>query len=456
MYASAKKENNYFGFGTDEKVELEPNFIIIKHAAFAPDESQDGEAPLPVRKYSFPVPDDHSYALPCAKVLGGPRGRAKAFRPSSVVNISGMSYGSLSAPAVEALNRGAALADCLHNTGEGGVSPYHKTGGELVWQIGTGYFGCRAEDGGFSKERFLDTVAQAPVRAVEIKLSQGAKPGLGGLLPAAKVTDEIAVIRGVPKGRDVISPSHHTAFSDVDELLDFVEDLAESTGLPIGIKSAVGEDRFWRTLAREMAKGGRGVDFIAIDGGEGGTGAAPLVFSDHVALPFKLAFTRVYRIFAEEGVSEQVLWTGAGKLGFPETALLAFSFGCDTIAVGREAMMAIGCIQAQRCHTGHCPTGVATQSPVAHAGSRSHVESGPAWPTTWWRCGRSCCGSAVPAASPIPGLVNSDHIEILDDHFGSKGLADVFDYRGGLGSPRRRTDQSGHSESHGRTATRAH
>ena len=240
VYASAKKENNYFGFGTDEKLELEPNLIIIKHSAFGP---------APAADAGFPVTDALPYTLPCAKVLGGHRCRDRAFRPSSVVNISGMSYGSLSGPAVEAMNRGAGLSGCLHNTGEGGISQFHGHGGDLIWQIGTGYFGCRAADGGFDQARFLDTVAEYPVKAIELKLSQGAKPGLGGLLPGAKVSAEIASIRGVPVGKDVISPCHHTAFGSVDEMLDFVEGLADATGLPIGIKSSVGEDAFWRDLA---------------------------------------------------------------------------------------------------------------------------------------------------------------------------------------------------------------
>lgn len=436
VYASAKKQNNYFGFGTDEKIELEPNFIVIKHSAFGPNEEHVTNGP-PVaerRKYSFPVADQRAYALPCAKILGGPRGRAKAFRPASIVNISGMSFGSLSGAAVEAMNRGAGLAGCLQNTGEGGVSPYHRHGGDLIWQIGTGYFGCCSEAGVFSRDRFLETALANPIKAIEIKMSQGAKPGLGGMLPAAKVSAEIARIRGVPEGKDVMSPSHHSAFKNVDELLDFVEDLADGTGLPIGIKSAVGEDGFWRDLARAMASGERGVDFIAIDGGEGGTGAAPLVFSDHVALPFKLAFTRVYRIFAEEGVAERVVWVGAGKLGFPESALLAFSFGCDLIATAREAMLAVGCIQAQRCHSGHCPTGVATQ-------------------TKWLMRGLDPTSKAVRLANYVvalrmelhwlsracgvthPGLVTGDHIEILDDHFSSKSMYEVFGYEPGWGLP---------------------
>lgn len=348
VYASAKRENNYFGFGTDNDLEGSPNHLIIKQAAFP---------------YPPPVGgDDHQYPLACSKVLGEYRGRVKAFRPGSVVNISGMSFGSLSSAAVEALNRGAALAGCLQNTGEGGVSPYHKKGGELTWQVGTGYFGCRDDGGRFDLAKLKNIVAANPVRAIEIKLSQGAKPGLGGLLPAAKITREIAQIRGIPMGKDCASPSSHTAFHDVDSLLDFIETLAEETGLPVGIKSAVGETAFWVQLAEKMAEGGRGIDFITIDGGEGGTGAAPLAFSDHVALPFKVGFSRVYRIFAERRIQDHVVFIGSGKLGFPANALLAFALGCDMINVGREAMMAVGCIQAQRCHTGHCPTGVATQN----------------------------------------------------------------------------------------------
>src|SRR6185295_3366911 len=211
------------------------------------------------------------------KILGGARNRKKAFRPDSVVNTSAMSFGSLSPRAVEAINRGCKTAGCLQNTGEGGLSPYHRKGGEIVWQIGTGYFGCRDASGAFSMERFKETVASAPIRAIEIKLSQGAKPGLGGVLPAAKVTREIADIRGVPLGQDCISPSCHSAFNGVDSLLDFVEMLAAETGLPVGIKSAVGEQGFWKDLVRLMATTKRGIDFVTVDGGEGGTGAAPLV-----------------------------------------------------------------------------------------------------------------------------------------------------------------------------------
>jgi hypothetical protein len=221
VYASSKKEVNTFGFGTDNDVEAVQNLLVIKHSPFP--------EPAPAKGTPGGAPD---YEVPAAKVLGASHGRRLAFRPRSVVNISGMSYGSLSPQAVEALNRGAALAGCLHNTGEGGLAGAHMHGGELIYQIGTGYFGCRNEDGSFSIEHLKERIAEAPVRALEIKLSQGAKPGLGGLLPAAKVTPEIARIRGVPAGKDCVSPSFHSAFSNVEELVEFVEMLAAETGCP--------------------------------------------------------------------------------------------------------------------------------------------------------------------------------------------------------------------------------
>ena len=352
VYATSKRENDYFGFGTDNDLENTPNYLFIKHSPFPQLDPHPGEAGY-----------DPDFKIPSAKVLGEHRGRKKAFRPSSVVNISGMSYGSLSGPAIEALNRGASIAGCWHNSGEGGVSAYHRMGADVVWQIGTGYFGCRDRNGGFSLERFKETIAGAPeIKAIEIKLSQGAKAGLGGIVPASKVTPEIAAIRGIEVGKACLSPARHSAFSDSDSLLDFVEQLASESGLPVGIKSAVGQMDFWHELVTHMARGNRGVDFIAIDGGEGGTGAAPLVFSDHVSLPFRHGFSRVRGLFDEADLSEQITFIGSGKLGFPEMAFYGFALGCDLIALAREPMLAIGCIQAQRCHSGGCPTGVATQN----------------------------------------------------------------------------------------------
>ena len=416
VYASAKKQNNYFGFGSDNEMEKIEHFLIFKQSTFPLHNPHVGDDDY-----------DADYTVPCAKVMGEARGRAKPYRPGSVINVSGMSYGSLSSAAIEALNRGAAIAGCWHNTGEGGVSPYHRHGGELMWQLGTGYFGCRADDGGFSLERFRETVASAPVRAVEIKLSQGAKPGLGGVLPAGKITAEIAQIRGIPMGRDCVSPSSHRAFRDVSEMLDFVEMLADESGLPVGIKSAVGQENFWHELARHMESGERGVDFITIDGGEGGTGAAPLSFSDHVALPFKLGFARVYKIFAEHGLTDRVVWNGSGKLGLPENAMLAFALGCDVLSVGREAMLAIGCLQAQHCHTGRCPTGVATQNPWLVRGLDPTLKGARAANyviTLRKEILRLCRACGV----PHPDGFHLDMVEILDGRLGSRPAWDVFGY----------------------------
>lgn len=349
VYSTAKGQNSNFGFGTTEQL-YEPGYPIIKHAVF----------PFPESK-AVVIHDDPS-AIPSLKVIGEFRKRPKAWRPPSIINISAMSFGSLGDRAVSALNIGAKKAHCWHNTGEGGFSPYHGHGCDVVWQIGTGYFGARDENG-FRLEKVLERVDANPqIRMIEIKLSQGAKPGKGGILPAAKVTAEIAAIRGVKKGKDCLSPNFHAEFSTVSEMIAFVERLASATGLPIGIKSAIGELTFWEELAARMRQTKKGPDFITIDGGEGGTGAAPLTFADHVSLPFKVGFARVYQIFQEQKISERIAFIGSGKLGFPDRAVVALAMGCDLVNIAREAMMAIGCIQAQKCHTGHCPAGVATQN----------------------------------------------------------------------------------------------
>jgi len=274
-----------------------------------------------------------------------------------------MSFGSLSARAVESLNRGCAMAYCYHNTGEGGLSPYHKTGADVIFHIGTGYFGVRDDEGRFNMEKLVKLVEENPfVRAIEVKLSQGAKPGKGGVLPASKITREISEIRHVPMGKDVLSPPNHSAFHDVRSMIDFIEDIAEATGLPVGIKSAVGRLGEWEELAKVMKETGKGPDFITIDGGEGGTGAAPPSFADHVSLPWIYGFAEVYKIFKKHNITDRVVFIGSGKLGLPAAAAMAFSMGADLVNVAREAMMSIGCIQAQLCHTNRCPSGVATQS----------------------------------------------------------------------------------------------
>ncbi len=417
VYGTARGTGGYVGFGTDNELELAASYVVVKHAAF----------PLP-----RPAADDD--ALPCAKVLGAAQGRAKAFRPASVVNVSAMSFGSLSAHAIEAIDRGCKEAGCLHNTGEGGVSRYHKHGAELVFQIGTGYFGCRTPDGRFDLSRLVALAEENPVRAIEIKLSQGAKPGLGGVLSAAKVTPEIAAIRGVPVGTACVSPSSHSAFGDVDSMLDFVEAIADATGLPVGIKSAVGEQDFWVKLAAAMVSDARGVDFVTVDGGEGGTGAAPMSFCDHVAFPFKVGFSRVYRTFAEAGLAERVVFVGSGKCGLPDNAMVALALGCDMVNVAREAMLAIGCIQAQRCASGHCPAGVATQSGWLSRGLDPQIKAdGLASYVRGLR--HELLQLAHACGVEHPGLVTADQIEILDGRFASSTLAEVFGYPVAWGLP---------------------
>ncbi len=424
VYTAAKGADTYFGFGTDNDVDGTPGYLVVKHVAFPLREPHRGDADF-----------DASCTLPAAKVAGAARGRRRAFRYPSAVNISSMSYGSLGRRAIEALNRGAATAGCLQGTGEGGISPYHSHGADLVWQIGTGYFGCRDAEGRFDLARFADVVAAHPeVRVIELKLSQGAKPGLGGLLPAAKVTPEVAALRGIPVGVDCWSPTRHSAFSDADSLLDFVELLAETSGLPIAIKSAVGEPDLFRDLARLMAAGERGVDIVVVDGGEGGTGAGPLVFTDHVALPFTIGFSRAYREFAEQGLTDRVLFSGAGKLGLPENAVVAFALGCDSVNVAREAMLAIGCIQAQRCHTGRCPTGVATNSAWRQHGLVPEVKSERAARYVV-QLRKELLQLARACGEVHPALVSLDHLEYLDGRHRGTPAAEVFGYRPGWGVP---------------------
>ena len=350
IYASAKKENNYEGFGTDRDIYTH-HHIFVNNAMI----------PYKIGK-DHPNSIDNNF-LPCAKIMGSYNKRRRPYRPASVINISAMSYGSLSARAVESLNKGAKIANAYHNTGEGGLSPYHCNGSDVIFHFGTGYFGVRSEDGGFSMEKMRSLVNNNPcIRAIEIKLSQGAKPGKGGVLPGSKITKEIARIRGVEVGKDVLSPPNHEAFSNVPELLNFIEEIAEATGLPVGIKAAIGKLDEWKELADLMQATGKGPDFITVDGGEGGTGAAPPSFADHVSLPWVYGFGDLYKLFLKKGLTDRVVFIGSGKLGFPAKAAMAFAMGIDCINVAREAMMSIGCIQAQICHTNRCPSGVATQS----------------------------------------------------------------------------------------------
>ena len=285
---------------------------------------------------------------------------------SSVFNISAMSFGSLSANAVLALNKGAKLGGFAHDTGEGSISAHHRVhGGDLIWEIGSGYFGCRNDDGSFSEERFVANARDPQVKMIELKLSQGAKPGHGGVLPAPKVTAEIAEARGVPIGVDCVSPSSHGAFSTPLEMLHFIARLRQlSGGKPTGFKFCLGHPWEWFAIVKAMLETDITPDFIVVDGAEGGTGAAPVEFSDHVGAPLQEGLLLVHNTLVGVGLRDRISIGCAGKVITAFDLARMMALGADWCNAGRGFMLALGCIQAQTCHTGKCPTGVTTQDPV--------------------------------------------------------------------------------------------
>jgi glutamate synthase domain-containing protein 2 len=284
---------------------------------------------------------------------------------SSLLNVSAMSYGALSKNAIMSLNRGAKIGGFSHNTGEGSMSPYHlEHGGDIVWQIGTGYFGCRNDEGGFNPETFQKNATKDIVKMIEIKLSQGAKPGHGGILPAAKLTEEIAAIRHVPMGSDVVSPPSHSAFSTPIELLHFVKQLRElSGGKPIGFKLCIGRHDEFLGICKAMIETGITPDFITVDGGEGGTGAAPTEMTNSVGTPIKDSLIFVNNALIGFGVRDKMRIIASGKMFSAFHILRAMALGADTVNSARGMMLSLGCIQARTCNTDHCPTGIATQNP---------------------------------------------------------------------------------------------
>ncbi|RQP18334.1 FMN-binding glutamate synthase family protein [Parapedobacter defluvii] len=342
VYQRAKKEMDTTPFGTQMNV-YEDNYEWMSHSINALD---------------FFKINDHPRVT-----VGGPY----CLQPysSSVFNISAMSYGSLSKNAVMALNEGAKIGGFYHNTGEGGLTDYHlEGGGDVVWQIGTGYFGCRHPDGNFNPEAFAQKAQHPQVKMVEIKISQGAKPGHGGILPAAKVTEEIARIRLVEMGKDVDSPPYHRAFSTPLGLLDFVKQLRDlSGGKPVGFKLCIGHRSEFVAICKAMIQTGIYPDFITVDGGEGGTGAAPLEFSNSVGMPLRDALAFVYDCLTGFDLKQHIKIIASGKIATGFDLVKNFALGADICNSARGMMMALGCIQALECNANTCPTGVATQDP---------------------------------------------------------------------------------------------
>jgi glutamate synthase domain-containing protein 2 len=296
--------------------------------------------------------------------IGGPD--CKQPYAGSIYNISAMSFGALSANAISALNRGAKMGGFAHDTGEGGISRYHReNGGDLIWEIGSGYFGCRHDDGSFNPELFAKNAGSPQVKMIEIKLSQGAKPGHGGMLPAAKISPEIAEARGVPMGIDCVSPASHSAFSTPLEMMDFITQLRElSGGKPVGFKLCIGHRREFMCIVKAMLQTGVTPDFIVVDGKEGGTGAAPLEFANHMGMPLVEGLTFAHNTLRGAGLRDRIRIGASGKLVTAFDIARVLALGADWANSARGFMFSIGCIQAQACHTNRCPVGVATQDPL--------------------------------------------------------------------------------------------
>ncbi|MGH1338936.1 MAG: FMN-binding glutamate synthase family protein [Aureispira sp.] len=346
VYQRAKKVNETVPFGTQVDV-YEEGYEWMVHSAYPLDASKMDRHP---------------------RVKVGGKNCTQPY-DLSLFNVSAMSYGSLSANAIKALNKGAAKGGFAHNTGEGGVSPHHEQGGDLIWQLGTGYFGARAEDGSFDPEKYKVTVSKPSIKMVELKLSQGAKPGKGGILPAIKNTKEIASIRGVEPHQAVLSPAFHQAFHDPKTLLEFIHQLRElSGGKPVGFKLCIGSEKEFYDLCKMMRETQILPDFITIDGGEGGTGAAPVEFSDSLGMPMKDGLSFAIDALRGFDLKKDIVVLAAGRMTSAFDLVKALALGADACYSARAMMMALGCIQALECHSNQCPTGVATQDPTLMKG----------------------------------------------------------------------------------------
>src|ERR671925_784778 len=341
VYRLAKNEGGGIGFGSTHDLHQPGALIFVNHP--------------------FPVLEEER--LPTPALVLGEGYCQQPFEARSIVNASGMSFGAISAPAVRSLSRGAAVAGCWMDTGEGGLSPYHLEGGcDVIMQIGTAKYGVRDAQGNLSTERLMELAQHA--KAFEIKLSQGAKPGKGGVLPGRKVTAEIAQIRGIPEGRDSISPNRHRDIANMNELLEKIQYLRELTGRPVGVKTAVGGWRFMNEMAEIVHRRGLefAPDFLVIDGGEGGSGAAPQALADHMSLSIEEALPRVVDALIETGLKNRIRVVASGKIVTSARAAWALCVGADFINTARGFMFSLGCIQALRCHQNTCPTGVTTHN----------------------------------------------------------------------------------------------
>lgn len=355
IYKSAKGRNNTQPFGSTRNLTIVGTPIFVNCA--------------------FPKLDDEASDPP--PVIYGPY-TPNPYHASSVINISGMSYGALSKPAVQALSRGAKLAGCWMNTGEGALSPFHLEGGcDIVFQIGTAKYGVRNDDGSLNNEKLKAVAAHPEVKMIEIKLAQGAKPGKGGILPAEKVNREIAKIRGIPASKPSISPNRHPEIDSFADLLDFVDHVRTVSGLPTGIKIVVGAYGWLYAFCDEILRRGEqsAPDFITIDGGDGGTGAAPMSLMDNVGLPLKFALPMLVDILEKKGLKERINVVASGKLVTPAEVAWAYCAGADAVNTARGFMFSIGCIQALKCHTNNCPTGVTTHKKHLQGGLRPKTKA---------------------------------------------------------------------------------
>ncbi len=356
IYKASKGESTEYGFGTDSDFS-QPDHIFI-----------------PPGIYPGTTETDKKYSIAPNKIIGSQR--RKPYKPESIVNFSAVSFGAHSPEAIESFNRGAYIAGCHQNTGEGGFSPYHAvTPAKVIMQFGTGYFGARTPEGLFDFEKLKVLVDNNPnIVAIEFKISQGAKPLKRSVFPQAKMTDEIRQVRGLSLTEDAISPANHKMFSNPDEMLDFIEKVADISGLPVGIKCAPGKTDVWHDICKLIIKTNRTFDYLQIDGGEGGTGSASDSYASYVGLPFQPGFAMIYKVFQQYNLTDKMFFVGSAKLGLAHRACMAFAEGADSISVMRTAKIAIGCLQTQNCShggtiiNGGCPVGIATQDPASRSG----------------------------------------------------------------------------------------